>query len=975
MQGSFSYLLHSRLGSDVNLEKERQHLIQQQKLSKARARKCLLETNRRRKALEERQKQLEIQEERLRENILQQRRQRVEDATKRFQRANLSPSQRYRQTFRNKATNIEDALSQIQSSLASYNQDSSALSTANTHGCPYSTKPPTDSKSSHRQALSAVEAYTKLLQEQCTIEEGSQHSDSLVSESLSSKDSLEDEDESPLNLHSSYSSFFLDSENQKKQTDLNSTSDQTAVSAMMLLDPNPAKLRKCEDCEPENQENSNRWTNNNMVVSKTSLRFSSEKRTPNVDNPLTLKHCDPLTRSSPLNRDSVHLMNSQSKNLLVTNEVGTVDAEEEALCPKKDPARSQINDSQLNYSSTQYNNFSHENSFPFESPMKKSTANDHPNDTFFFHIEKENFHLSSKKEICASINNLNKVSNLIFETEKPKNASLPSYSDPSNIQIETENCPKEEDIRLPISMPPSVSICDIRFLKGILKKQSKYTIEDPCLHDSGGLTLAKHVALAIRDSIELTRAKTKDVVVNNTMKKKLRWFDEVLPDKAGKEQNKMKQDKGMSHSLFNPKNGSKDHHQVLTTEAESSKPASGMTPTDPAGYHFTKEAWADVGVQVNLPQEQADEVKAQRTNTRTVGPKVPRRTHNATVVGGPISSVTRKGTVIRPQSAREVSQIVKTQGKIMVPRPPPRTEPMGEKKACIRKTPYGTNHPGIDHKEPLAAQEAQYKNNFADVFTSNSHPPVPADPTVMYTITPRSYPCPVCPHSDSIAKCTPSSRHQETHNSKGKGTMNEKGVCLHRTPTDEEILHVWHGVRSALNTKDDKPALKKQALESRRVCGKSCAEQSRQPPGSGSRRFLQSFQYMNQNSELMRPGPRNCNIVSRNEGFESAARLHMAEVHPEGLVKPNQTVAIMKAQRPEIAQQELTTLSFEEKKIMLSLDKLNHQLYCLKEHQVGRPGNNGQLIIGIPFTEEVKVSNNLKHRISSANQLHYQKKM
>uniref|UniRef100_A0A3Q2DKY6 Centrosomal protein 126 n=1 Tax=Cyprinodon variegatus TaxID=28743 RepID=A0A3Q2DKY6_CYPVA len=716
-------VLHSRLGSDVNLEKERQHLIQQQKLSKARARKCLLETNRRRKALEERQKQLEIQEERLRENILQQRRQRVEDATKRFQRAHLPPSQRYRQSYH--------------------------------------------------------------------------HSDSLVSESLSSKDSLEDEDsnQSPLNLHSSYSSFFLDSENQKKQTDLNSTSDQTAVSAMMLLDPNPAKLRKCEDCKPENQENSNLWTNNNMVVSKTSLRFSSEKRTPNVDNPLTLKHCDPLTRSSPLNRDSVHLMNSHSNNLLVTNEVGTVDAEEEALCPKKDPARSQINDSQLNYSSTQYNNFSHENSFPFESPMKKSTANDHPNDTFFLHIEKENFHLSSKKEICASINNLNKVSNLIYETEKPKNASLPSYSDPSNIQIETENCPKEEDIRLPISVPPSVSICDIRFLKGILKKQSKYTLEDPCLHDSGGVTLAKHVALAIRDSIELTRAKTKDVVVNNTMKKKLRWFDEVLLEKAGKEQNKMKQDKGMSHSLFNPKNGSKDHHQVLTTEAESSKPASGMTPTDPAGYHFTKEAWADVGVQVNLPQEQADEVKARRTNTRTIGPKVPRRTHNATVVGGPVSSVTRKGTVIRPQSASEVSQIVKTQGKIMVPRPPPRTEPMGEKKACIRKTPYGTNHPGIDHKEPLGAQEAQYKNNFAEVFTSNN----------------------VC-----------------------------SSITVFRCPT----------------------------------------------------------------------------------GFESAARLHMAEVHPEGLVKPNQTVAIMKAQRPEIAQQGLTTLSFEEKKIMLSLDKLNHQLYC-----------------------------------------------
>lgn len=49
------------------------------------------------RALEERQKQWDVQEQRLRQNILQQRRQRVQDATERFQRAHLPPSQRYRQ--------------------------------------------------------------------------------------------------------------------------------------------------------------------------------------------------------------------------------------------------------------------------------------------------------------------------------------------------------------------------------------------------------------------------------------------------------------------------------------------------------------------------------------------------------------------------------------------------------------------------------------------------------------------------------------------------------------------------------------------------------------------------------------------------------------------------------------------------------------------------------------------------------------
>lgn len=57
-------------------------------------------------------------------------------------------------------------------------------------------------------------------------------------------------------------------------------------------------------------------------------------------------------------------------------------------------------------------------------------------------------------------------------------------------------------------------------------------------------------------------------------------------------------------------------------------------------------------------------------------------------------------------------------------------------------------------------------------------------------------------------------------------------------------------------------------------------------------------------------------------GFESAAQLHM---HPEGLVKQNPVVT--QTQRSESAQEGLTTLSLEEKKIMLSLDRLNHQLY------------------------------------------------
>ncbi|KAJ0021887.1 hypothetical protein NQD34_009377, partial [Periophthalmus magnuspinnatus] len=80
-----------------DLEKEKQLLAEEQKLCRARARKFSLDTQRRRKALEERRKQWDVHEQRIRENALQERRQKVQEATERFQRAHLPPSQRRRQ--------------------------------------------------------------------------------------------------------------------------------------------------------------------------------------------------------------------------------------------------------------------------------------------------------------------------------------------------------------------------------------------------------------------------------------------------------------------------------------------------------------------------------------------------------------------------------------------------------------------------------------------------------------------------------------------------------------------------------------------------------------------------------------------------------------------------------------------------------------------------------------------------------------
>lgn len=72
----------------------------------------------------------------------------------------------------------------------------------------------------------------------------------------------------------------------------------------------------------------------------------------------------------------------------------------------------------------------------------------------------------------------------------------------------------------------------------------------------------------------------------------------------------------------------------------------------------------------------------------------------------------------------------------------------------------------------------------------------------------------------------------------------------------------------------------------------------------------------------------------RFSGLESAAQFHLAEVHAEGLLEERDIVAATetaRTQRPGTVQQRqhqgLTTISLEEQKILLSLDRLNHQLY------------------------------------------------
>ncbi|XP_034718887.1 centrosomal protein of 126 kDa isoform X2 [Etheostoma cragini] len=1014
-QGNFFFYSDSRLGADGGLGDERQLLVEEQKLCRSRARKFSLETNRRRKAQEERRKQRDVQDQRLIENILKQRRQRVQDATERFQRAHLPPSQRRRQSFRRNVPNIEDALNELQGSFSSYTRQSSFLSSNSnvSRSCTPSPKPPTVSKSSNRHTLSAVEAYTKLLQDQSSQSpektqdkqqdhspQESQLSDSCNSESISSKDSLENEDHnlSTKNLQYSYSSFSLDSEKPqpevRQQNDLCPPSDLNDFSAMMLLADNFPQSRKLHEPKQKTPMDSE-GPNSRMHIPKASWGFTSVEKAPETATQPAPHNCNLLTLCEMISADPEHFevnssQNNPNNNIIVTNIVSPGNVALESPCPKHEALlelrqKGVHGDRQSKHPSAAEILLRDKNSnsadILFEAPpfMNDSTTDNALQDGTLHQTGREKHNPSSLEEPRTSINNLNKVSNSEPKPEKPINAASLQRTCLSNIQSNTPKClkrPEEEVQKMPVSDRTSHSACGVQFIKGILKKQSKYVSGDEpytCVYGSGHFIFAKQVALAIRDSVELTRAKTKDAEGSSAVKKKLRWFDEVHKGQEDREQNIMNQIKGRSSILSLSNNSPEDHQLSLATVSGASKTGPSMTPPASAGYHFTKQAWADVGVQVSLPQERSDEVKVARSSTRIVGPKVPRRERPSRAAAAPISSRTRKGTVIRAQSATEVSQIAKTQGKIMAPRPPPRMDPSVEEKTLsITRTPYGVDHAIVSCKQALVAEHALHKYNSEDFPSPSTHNVIRTDSNVMYTPLPPSY---AYPMSKSNMKATPSTGHQEAQGcSRLRGMVySDKGLCLDCTPTDEEISQLWHGVRSALSTNE--ATLRRQAADSGRFVRKACVDQSRQPPGSGSRRPPQPAQPTKQTTEPVRPFSNTYYMACPDQGLVSAAQLHLAEVHAGGPLQDTDIVAAMETaqtQRPGTVQQRsqqqgLTTISMEEQKILLSLDRLNHQLYCVREHVGGNTGTRGLVLIDASSTKEVKGTNHHKLRASSAN--------
>ncbi|XP_024899523.1 centrosomal protein of 126 kDa isoform X4 [Pteropus alecto] len=238
----------------------------------------------------------------------------------------------------------------------------------------------------------------------------------------------------------------------------------------------------------------------------------------------------------------------------------------------------------------------------------------------------------------------------------------------------------------------------VRFLKSILKKESKYEHDYfKALVIKQGFKLGNQKAEAIKDSIELTKEKGNSAEIPKTIKK-LRWFDETGDMGRNAEDN---------HSLNSGIEISQQWSQPFHIQTESgaasniiSVPAYAVNSADrkkseddssgniaalggsgtdhvslnsfiPSSHNIAKQAWPASKKEESKSSIHSGDSKTKKGNPQRGGAKVI-RTISAKVQSGFIYP-NRKGTVIRPQSTSKANTFLQAHGKLIVPHPPPKS--------------------------------------------------------------------------------------------------------------------------------------------------------------------------------------------------------------------------------------------------------------------------------------------------------------
>ncbi|XP_060460520.1 centrosomal protein of 126 kDa isoform X4 [Panthera onca] len=350
----------------------------------------------------------------------------------------------------------------------------------------------------------------------------------------------------------------------------------------------------------------------------------------------------------------------------------------------------------------------------------------------------------------------------------------------------------------------------VRFLKSILKKESKY--EHDCfkaLVINRSFKFGNQRAAAIRDSIELK--KEKGTEIPKTIKK-LRWFDETGDtEKTAADTHSLKKRTELSQQWSQPfhvqtKSGAASNiinaPACPVNSAEGTKPTEGSISenaaalgepgTDraprscliPSGYDVAKQAWPASEKEESQAPTPSGNSKAQKAHPRRGGAKVVRRTRCAQAQAHS-ACTSRKGTVVRPQSASKADAFLPARGRLTVPHPPPKSPShmRGGKDTQVSQCPSVT----LENSQNVMTQ-----NYF------NSQPVLPTEHRLNEWNQESSFPpSDVCSElattMPSLPYCSPECQTlAKIHLSNGMQTVAQQGGvfhCTHRCPVYEESHH------------------------------------------------------------------------------------------------------------------------------------------------------------------------------------------
>ncbi|XP_069615289.1 centrosomal protein of 126 kDa isoform X1 [Ranitomeya imitator] len=817
---------------EVDLEEERLALLEDQKIIRQRAHKLSVETNRRRKALEEKQREEEQKEQKFRDEILHQRKLKLQEATEKFQRAHLPPSQRRRPAYtihKRPTPSLENALEQIQGSVPStyyYFSNHRSPNSTRTTDAPSSVSSVGHSAWSRKQQAaakldlqrafeerSAVQVDSNQLYFQHRLEEAQrlleeQHLSNLQNfhqeveqlaraDSLSSLDSLEENLETVKEEKSSaFSSDLLhqalaEISSSSVNRGYHNTDDR--VSGLNSHTSRP------EPFQPEE-----------MIVEKR-IAMGEEDGFP--QNGFQQIMMDTLARNG-----KIHAVSTFNVSL-PNHDQGSRDSTAYSVVarPSKAWSTPDLSPKDTIQSSMPYDNketLQHPglSAKPtMAQPLATPVVVPFPNSSSGISTDLK----PGKSHSVSSIPDLEVLTNLYntqFHTMKighhkplePNSRESPLHqkrSSPTQ-SFKTETAP----IQLSKGQQngtddPDLALCTFyrqakinsagkegkTLLKSILKKGS--TSENG-FHKAMGVSklvlIGERGSTGIRDSVELLKEKEHKRPNN----KKLRWLDEIEKIMEGQDV------RGMNGTMQAIKMSPDESLATYCKEYDLAHMTSQNSPVFSTGYHFSKQAW------MGSKDEELNSVGHMHTvrsppKSKT---KVVRRPKSARTPSSVVHR-TRKGIIIRPQSATEANKIARSQGKIVTPHPPPRpgSDNTRELMTKAKTLPVNTGISSVNVLNNVVSSSSHTLKKDNVAYQTMPH-------TSGVAQTSQGY----APDSDSATKAAltfnservlalqdtlpiPIKRHP---------VFGENGLRLDHTPTDEEIALLWQGVRSALTHKN-----------------------------------------------------------------------------------------------------------------------------------------------------------------------------